>query len=342
MSALLCPVLLPNATMTRLFTHSSFSVLSVVIYTDYRCVAIDSTLLVASRVARSLERMEEVGPDMANARQLRLARLLREFREKAGVDQQQVAKYLGIHRSAIGHWEVARSRPSKEKLEQLLDAYGVDDEERLHVEQMRADSNKSGWWTLHKLPSTFEPYVGFEADAVEAFNFESGLVPGLLQTREYSRAVHRSARRPLSPLVVENHVDARARRQERLDEDDPLVLHVVIAEEAFLRVMGSERIMAEQVDHLIAMSKRDNIRVHLLPLNATGHTTLQCGFSILRFPQHGDVAFVDTPLSGHIADAPEQTGELNRLFAQYQNAALAVPESRSYLATLRARYVTDA
>ena len=279
---------------------------------------------------------------MANARQLRLARLLREFREKAGVDQQQVAKHLGIHRSAIGHWEMARSRPSKEKLEQLLDAYGVDDEERLHVEQMRADSNKSGWWTLHKLPSTFAPYVGFEADAVEAFNFEITMIPGLLQTREYSRALHRTARTPLSPLVVENHVDARARRQERLDEDDPLVLHVVIAEEAFLRTMGSERVMAEQVDHLIAMSKRENIRIHLLPLNAADHTTLQCGFSVLRFPQHGDVAFVDSPLAGHIVDGSEQTGELNRLFGQFQQAALGAAESRSYLATLRSRYETDA
>lgn len=278
---------------------------------------------------------------MAGARQLRLSQILRELRINAGFDQQAAAQRVGRNRSSVGHWESARSRPGRNDLDVLLTFYGVDDETRARIQELRADSGKGGWWTLYQLPTWFTPYVGFEADAIEGFNFETNVIPGLLQTRDYARVIHESGRMPLDSASVDEWVEARVQRQHRLAEDQPLLLNVVIAEEAFHRVIGGRAVMAEQINALIEVSGRSNVRLQMIPLDAGGHPALQGGFMLLRFEEHADVVFVDTTLSGHIVDNPAETAEFGRVFAVLQNLALSVDDTRARLATLAANYSSD-
>ncbi|MFR9731748.1 helix-turn-helix domain-containing protein [Saccharopolyspora sp. MS10] len=275
---------------------------------------------------------------MAGARQLRLGQILRDLRIKAGFDQQAAAERVGRNRSSVGHWESARSRPGRSDLDVLLTFYGVDDDTRERIQQLRADSGKGGWWTLYQLPAWFTPYVGFEADAIEGFNFETNVVPGLLQTRAYARAIHESGRMTLDSASIDEWVEARMQRQQRLAEEHPLVLNVVIAEEAFHRVIGGHEVMAEQIRALIDASRRPNVDLRVVPLDAGGHPALPGGFMLLRFEQHADVVFVDTALSGHIVDNPAETAEFGRVFSVLQNIALSADETTTLLATLAGKY----
>lgn len=229
-------------------------------------------------------------------------------------------------------------RGRRDTLDRLLDVYEVDEKTRSRIQQLRADSHKTGWWTLHSLPEWFTPYVGFEADAVEAFNFETTFVPGLLQTRDYARVVHETTRTPLDPDTVEDQVEARIRRQSRLSQKDPLILQAVVAEEALIRPMGTDSIMVEQLQYLLDLSNRGNIHLRVLPISAGGSGVMQWGFMVLRFNDHADIAFVDTPLSGSVIDAPQQTAELARTFSHLQSFSLSDTDSRSALTTLAAKY----
>lgn len=273
----------------------------------------------------------------SNARQIALGKLLRDLRKSAGVTVQQAAGHLECSIAKIGHWERGKYRTNRSELADLLELYAVDAETCERVDNLRREAAKNTheWWDPYDLPQWFSPFVGLEQEAIEVFTFELGLVPGLLQTGDYAREVHRAGRFTAVESQIESWVDLRLKRQERLYEGNPLVAQVVLAEEALHRVVGSRAVMREQVESLIEKSGRDNVVVRLLPLESGAHMSPQGSFAVLRFPAHtSDIAFVDTPLSGRIVDNSRDTAELSRVFAALQHGALTVDQSLVRLRTL--------
>ncbi|GAA4887004.1 helix-turn-helix transcriptional regulator [Saccharopolyspora cebuensis] len=276
------------------------------------------------------------------ARQVHLGRKLKELRHAAGLSLEQVSEHVERSRSAVGHWERGFTRIGAQDLAAVLRLYETDEELTEQLQTLRRESGKRGWWHSYKLPPYMTPFIGFEAEASEVFHFELGIVPGLLQTESYARAVHESGRLVLSDEELREWVDARLKRQERLDKGGGLTLHAVIAEEAVRRVVGSPGVMAEQLEHLQRVCKKPSLKLQVLPFDAGAHVGAHGPITVLRFPDagHGDVAFSDTPLGGHVIDDLRDVAELSRLFAELKAQALPERESVAMLSSIRDAHAT--
>ncbi|MDA3646797.1 helix-turn-helix domain-containing protein [Saccharopolyspora indica] len=270
------------------------------------------------------------------ARQVHLGRQLRQLRTSAGVSLEEAAAHLERSRATVGHWERGHSRVSAKDLDALLKFYRAPEDLVEQLQKLRRESGQRGWWQSYKLPSDLAPFVGFEAEASEIFHYELGLIPGLLQTEGYARAVHEVGRLKLSDAELQSWVDVRLKRQERLNSGGGLTLHAVIAEEALHRVVGSRTVMVDQLEHLIAVAKRKTVNLQVLPFSAGAHAGSVGPITVLRFDDasHDDVAFSDTPLGGHVIDDLRDVAELSRLFSALQAQALSGEESEGLLRSI--------
>jgi transcriptional regulator with XRE-family HTH domain len=173
-------------------------------------------------------------------RRRRLAAELRRLREAARMTCEEVAEHLECSASKISRVETGRSSVSPRDVRDMLEVYGVDAQQRDSLVQLARDSRQKGWW--HAYNDTLQPwfvtYVGLETAASEIRNFEVDLIPGLLQTADYARAVIRAGNINVTDEEIERGVALRMERQPLLTRDKPPQLWAVIDEAALRRLVG--------------------------------------------------------------------------------------------------------
>ena len=187
---------------------------------------------------------------------------------QAGLPQEQVAEYLDASAYKIVRIENAQSAVGMSDLRQLLALYEVDAETRERLIELGRNARKrGGWWSSYRdlLPG---PYVQLEAEASLARNYEPSMVPGLVQTRDYARAVVVASSLAIPPEEVDRRVAVRMKRQERLYEENPLTLRALIDEAALHRPAGKPKIMRGQLEHLIEAADLPNVSLRVLPYDA--------------------------------------------------------------------------
>ncbi|MGQ0778192.1 MAG: DUF5753 domain-containing protein, partial [Pseudonocardiales bacterium] len=177
------------------------------------------------------------------------------------------------------------STPRKTDQLVLLQLCKADQETITTLEELRQEASQRGWWSTARLPSWLAAYVGLEDEAERLRVWALGIIPGLLQTPSYARLLH-AQRDQLPADELDKRVDARMRRQARLDGDRPMQLTAVLAEAA-LRHCAHERSLArEQFHHLLARARQPNIELYVLPLEAGISVGLSGAFTLLDFPDH--------------------------------------------------------
>lgn len=268
---------------------------------------------------------------------------LRQLRKDVGLGRPEVAKRLGVSRTAVGHLESARNLPSHATLEILLNYYGVP--ERLADFAALVDAARKGknWWNhlAGAVPPWFDEYLGFETGAAELRVFETYVMPGLFQTEDYARAVVR-ADRSLSENEINQRVQLRIERQDILDradsgnaDDDAVRLWVVLDESVLYRRRGSLEVMAEQLAHLVKVAEWPRITVQVLPLDAGEHEAQQGSFQVITFPAEfvGDpgVAYLDELPEGHYHEDPGDVAKYERAFTSLQVMAAPPEDSRKLI-----------
>src|SRR5215469_17882955 len=151
----------------------------------------------------------------------RLALELLRRREATGLSREEVASQLEWSTSTIFRIETGRSRPQPGNVRALLELYGVSGPERDGLIRLTRDARQPGWWHSFRdvLPNPYEVYIGLEAAATSIRNFEPVVVPGLLQTADYSREIFRNGPIELDSDEVERLLEVRLARQEILARD---------------------------------------------------------------------------------------------------------------------------
>ncbi|WP_326569604.1 helix-turn-helix transcriptional regulator [Amycolatopsis rhabdoformis] len=276
---------------------------------------------------------------MANSPTMRRKRLgaeLRRLRGEADVSAEQAAEVLDCSVSRIGHFENGRNAPRKPDLQVLLDFYGVSAEVRAVLEQLRKEGTQRGWWATYKLPPWLQTYVGMEADATSIRVFEIELVTALLQTKAYARRVQNKRSNADSTEADERFASARIRRQQVLDEPGGPSLSAILSESALLRAAHEPDVGAEQLRHLVTMSKKPNISIRVLPLAAGLHSSMSGSFHLLDFDPEvsTSVAYQEYAVGGHLIDDPDVVGTLGELHETLKSAALGEVKSRSLIERL--------
>ncbi|MFC5008534.1 helix-turn-helix domain-containing protein, partial [Dactylosporangium cerinum] len=200
--------------------------------------------------------------------------------------------------SKISRMELGRVGFKERDVADLLTLYGLDDdEERTRLLALARDANNPGWW--HRfgdvLPNWFQSYLGLEAAAALIRTYEVQFVPGLLQTKEYARAVVLLGHGRAKADEIDRRVELRMARQQVLTRPDAPKLWVVVDEAALRRPIGGIDIMRGQVDALLEANTLPNVRLQVIPFNAGGHAAAGGAFTILRFPDQDlpDVVYIE-------------------------------------------------
>ncbi len=223
---------------------------------------------------------------------------LRRLREAQGVTREDAGWEIRSSESKISRMELGRVGFKERDVADLLTLYGLDDEEeRTRLLALARDANNPGWW--HRfgdvLPNWFQSYLGLEAAAALIRTYEVQFVPGLLQTKEYARAVVLLGHGRAKADEIDRRVELRMARQQVLTRPDAPKLWVVVDEAALRRPIGGIDIMRGQVDALLEANTLPNVRLQVIPFNAGGHAAAGGAFTILRFPDQDlpDVVYIE-------------------------------------------------
>jgi transcriptional regulator with XRE-family HTH domain len=259
---------------------------------------------------------------------------LKRWRLEAGLPQKDAAKRLDRTIQHISYLEGGDRLTSAGDLELLLGLYGKEDNIPFMRELLSAAKKARNWWTAPSgaVPKWFDLFLGLESAASELATYETILVPGLLQTEDYARAVLRG-NPDLSDEEIEQAVQVRMGRQEILTREiDPVRLWVVLDESVLHRPYGGADAMHGQLKHLLQMSQQPGIDIQVLPYEA-GPTTAQEGgsFMAMKFPaaMEGDpgLVYLDLLTGGQYVEKPDEIAEYQRAMTRLQ--ALAANQSAS-------------
>jgi hypothetical protein len=177
---------------------------------------------------------------------------------------------------------------------ELLEIYGVTGAEADSLVQLARDARRKGWWQAYGrvLPPWFEAYVGLESDAARLHDFQPSVVPGLLQTEDYARAVLRSAPDADGAQEIDLRVALRMRRQAMLDEPRPPRMQVVLSESVLWVQAGGPTVLRAQLLRLADLASRPDLTIQVLPLCAAAHVQPVSPFTMLEFADPVDPTVV--------------------------------------------------
>lgn len=197
-------------------------------------------------------------------------------RKAAGLTQEQVAEAVDVDRTTVSNWERGEATPYPQQRPAYADALGITltELDAMLTNVVLPDDRTPVWLST---------YLNAEQSATEIVDHEPHLVDGLLQTPAYAEAVARSVGVvPASEEYARRNVEQRAWRQARVNDGD-LTFRVVQSEIALHIQMGSPATMADQLNHLVAMSQRPNVTVQVVPFTRGQYEALRMGaISIMR------------------------------------------------------------
>jgi transcriptional regulator with XRE-family HTH domain len=263
-----------------------------------------------------------------------IALSLQRWRKEAGLAQRDAARRLDRTPQHISNLESGERLPSAADLELLLDLYGKPDRIPFMRELLSAARKAFTWWTALSgaVPKWFDLFLGLESGAAELSTYETVLVPGLLQTREYAEAVMRS-NPDLTAEQVEKLVDLRMGPQQILWRDeDPVRLWAVLDESVLHRRYGGAITMYGQLEHLLEMSERPRIDIQVLPYDAGASFAQQAGsFVVMTLPPAMEndpgLVYLELFTGGRYLETPAEVSAYRLALTHLQ--ALAADQKRS-------------
>jgi hypothetical protein len=221
---------------------------------------------------------------------------LKRCREAAGLTQEIVGRHFEWHAAKVTRIETARVAVTARDVKDLLTLYGVQDEAyREALMALARMSRERTWWTDYRDIMRPGNFVGLEAEASTLLAWEPIVLPGLLQTEAYMRALMRTGRAQDPPHQVDRRVALRRKRQGRLLATNPLELVALVDESVVRRVVGGPDVMDEQLRHLIDTAQLPNVTLQIVPFDAGEHPFLGGSAALLEFREttHLDVVYLE-------------------------------------------------
>jgi hypothetical protein len=270
-------------------------------------------------------------------RSIRLGKTLRRLREEADLAPGVAHPRLDWSRAKLDRIEAGETIPKPMDLAAALTLYGTDAATAASLEQLRTEAKKRGWY--HAFADVWNSgYAALEDGASEIFEMQANMVPGLLQTSAYARAVITAGNPKRAPQWIDRAVQARMNRKELLTrEANRASLRCVIDESALRRLVGGPQVMARQVSYLWEMTQQPNITVQILPLAAGAYAAMDNSFIRLTFPPDAELApvvFAEGLWGAVYLESPPDLERFTVSEEAVVNDCLTPEMTVSYLATL--------
>lgn len=268
-------------------------------------------------------------------RRRRLARELLRLRAAKGLTVDAVAKEAK-RRAPTQKWSAAKvTRIENRKVQKvreadlltLLDVYGVtSSDDRASLVALAAEASRTGWWVGYRDEFGAAVYIDLETEATELDSYQLGVIPGLLQTPGYARAVIEGSG-VTDPSEVDRRVEARMMRRSLLDRPDAPQLTAVIDEAALHK--ASDGVLGEQIRHLLM--PRPTVQVRVIPDRAGLHPALSGSFVVMRFPHDPSLVYLEQSISGLFLEEEPEIEHYDRVFSAVRRIALSPAQTVAFL-----------
>ncbi|MGW1682903.1 helix-turn-helix domain-containing protein [Saccharopolyspora sp. NPDC002376] len=279
---------------------------------------------------------------MANTAKARgLGAELRELRKKAGLTVRALEERLSFSRSTISRIERGDKVPSAEDLGAMLAIYNVTGKRRRELIQMAKDADQPNWTEIGDtgIPRQLAALLEFEREATRISALALNRIPGLLQTKDYARAVLRAGGVPTDRTEMLTAI--RAGRQEVLTTAPPVEFLALIDEVVFQRAVGGPSVMADQLRYVLEMAAAPNVTVQVIPLDAGAHIGQDGPHLLLEFAKADPIVHLEHRRSGQFLDEKADTKDFLDLTATLERQALSPSASakliKNYVADLETR-----
>jgi hypothetical protein len=269
-----------------------------------------------------------------------LALRLRQRRDQFGVEVKTITETLGFSRNYWSAVENERKILSEESLTKLLRLFEFDEDEQQELLELRAAAKDRGWWTSYSglIHNDVQRMYGLEFGAGSIRDYENLLIPGLLQAPEYYRAIM-TRDVTIRKVEIEQRVEIRLHRQERLSGEQPLHLTAILSEAALNQQIGGPKVLRTQLQHLSNTIEEhpDTIEVMVIPFTATacglfGASTIHIlDFENSRLPT---VAWHETVTSWGLL---EDTAQVRDIIMTYEDALERTLSTQETLRLIRRR-----
>jgi hypothetical protein len=271
---------------------------------------------------------------------------------RAGITQEQAAEMLQRGRATMGRIEDgdARVRFRDIDVKAMCELYGASQAETELLLALTAETRngrKKSWWhdyTETALPQWFGLFVSLEDSAETIQQYESELVPGLLQTRAYAEQVTNMPSGYIGEEEIQRRVDVRMERQSLLTRPRAPHLNVVLNEAVIRRPVGGDAVMAEQLDHLLTMTQRAGVSIRILPWSVGVHGGMGASsFTVLNFPNdphtgeplEPPLVYVDTITGAMYLNKPDEAKAYHLVWQDLEQRALDPDASNELITAAR-------
>ncbi|MFD0357381.1 helix-turn-helix domain-containing protein [Streptomyces sp. NPDC127110] len=272
----------------------------------------------------------------------RLGGELLRLRDAAGLTQPQAAQVLSATAAKIAKMERGWVPFRDPDIVALCKLYGVTDEAAvdslLSLAKLDRERRKAkGWWQHSPNAGFMAEYIAMEDVATHVRTWQLSLIPGLLQTSDYARALAVSDEFWQDPDDIERVVTVRLKRQERLRGERPLHVHTVIWEGALRQEVGGPTVIRAQLAHLLELADLPNVHIQVLPFRAGGHPCIVGPFNIVSFAEAGavDVVHVDVIGSTVWVESRDESAVYGRYFDRTSRMSLAPRDSVELIESIR-------
>ncbi|WP_269853845.1 helix-turn-helix domain-containing protein [Streptomyces sp. RPT161] len=247
------------------------------------------------------------------------------FRRWARLTQRELAERLGVHEETIASIEQGR-RPLKldlaEQLDELLETKGA-----LEVAVRNLPERA-------KYPVWAEAFIDHEREAIAISSYENQLIPGLLQTEAYARAVFRSRVPLLCEEKVERRVATRMERQDILHRKVPPTASFILSEAVLMDRLGGKEVYRDQLSCLRECADLPGLTLQIMPFGRETHAGLAGPFVLLETPEHALLAYVETQRGSQLISDPDEVSVLAQKYAMLRTQALNPEEAKGLLGRL--------
>lgn len=291
---------------------------------------------------RPAEIGDEAGP---TARRRQLGIRLLALREAAGLTAEEAGDAAGVSKATVSRYERAKGNVRWNQVDQLCRVYGASDEERAAMVELAKNSKVTdGWWVplAGKLPSPMRLLLAMENETPRISQYTAGVIPGLLQTLDYARAIRETPDSALPPQDVDEYLAMRMRRQQILDRPSPPTYHLVLDESVIRRRVGGPGVMAAQLDHLLKRGREPHISIQVLPFAAGAYSAALNSFIVYGGPDPSlDVIFIETVAGSLILEEPEARERYAGAIAFLRQEALDPDASADLIAEVSTSHPRD-
>ncbi|MDG5804714.1 helix-turn-helix transcriptional regulator [Streptomyces ossamyceticus] len=252
--------------------------------------------------------------------------MVQALREHAGLGREQLAESIGYSKHMVASVEQGRRLPDTAFVEGVDRALGGTRALLAAAQHLGRQPGLAAW---------FRKWARLEATAITLYTYECRMIPGLLQTEAYLRAMAVDQLPPMDDRQIEERWAARAARQRLLHERPHTAFGFILEEQLFVRSTGGAGVTRGLIDHVLEISELRNVEIQVMPLVQTSHSGLAGPMQLLETPEAKWFAYNEGQESGLLITDPKVVSVLQRRYARMRSQALTMRDSVGLLKRMR-------